>query len=132
MAVDTFDPASLTNRITPEVINSLVNAVSHVHESGFGLAPEVLAAMPGIAKHGPVDWAEAVKSLPDDEICSLITVFTLGERDLSGWEAGAKSPVIPMARELKRRGVFDAKLVTWIKSNSNNRFLPHGSLMDRL
>ena len=37
-----------------------------------------------------------------------------------------------MVRELKRRGRFEVALTTWIKANSTNRFLPHGSLMDRL
>jgi hypothetical protein len=132
MAVDSFDPSSLLARITPDIIQSLVAAVGNLDEPGFGLDPNTLAKLPGIARHGPVDWAEAVKPLSETEIEALIRVFTRGERDLPGWEAGARSPVIPMVRELKRRGRFDTSLAAWIKANTTNRFLPHGSLMDRL
>lgn len=132
MAVDSFDPATLLAKITPEIIHKLLAAAADLDRPGLGLDAEALAQIPGIAKHGPVDWAEAVKPLPDEAIEALIRVFTRGERDLPGWEAGARSPVVPMVRELKRRGRFDAALAAWIKANTTNRFLPHGSLMDRL
>ena len=132
MAVDSFDPTSALARITPEVLARLIEAGDRIDQPAFGLDAALVAGVAGIARHGPVDWAEAVKPLGDEDIIALIRVFTRGERDLPGWEAGAKSPVIPMVRELKRRGRFEVALTTWIKANSTNRFLPHGSLMDRL
>jgi hypothetical protein len=132
MSVNSFDPASLAVHITPDIIRDLVTAAEHLDGVGFGLNPATLTHMPGLCKQGPVDWAAAVGPLADAEIIALIRVFTRGERDLPGWEAGAKSPVVPMVRELKKRGRFDPSLSAWIKANTNNRFLPHGSLMDRL
>jgi len=132
MSVDSFDPASLAVHITPEIIRLLVTAAEHLDSPGVGLSAETLKLMPGLCKQGPVDWAAAVEPLADAEIVALIQVFTRGERDIPGWEAGAKSPVVPMVRELKKRARFEPSLSSWIKNNSNNRFLPHGSLMDRL
>ena len=42
------------------------------------------------------------------------------------------APVIPLVAELKRRGDYPNDLTAWIKANTDNRFLPYGSLMDRL
>ena len=65
--------------------------------------------------------------LKDDDLISLVRLFTLLERDLSGWDAGSKSPVIPLVKLLKARGSFDPALRKWIKANTSNRYLPHGS-----
>jgi hypothetical protein len=51
---------------------------------------------------------------------------------LLGFETGPKSPVIALARALRKRGEYPDDLTAWIKVNTDNRFLPHGSLMDRL
>ena len=44
----------------------------------------------------------------------------------------AKSAVVKLVRVLKQRGEMTPELTSWIKANSDNRFLPHGDLMDRL
>ena len=51
---------------------------------------------------------------------------------LPNWEALGRSPVIPLVAELKRRGRYPRELTGWIKANTTNRFLPYGSLLDRL
>lgn len=132
MAVDSFDPSLLLARITPEIIGRLITAAGCLDQPLFGLSAAEVQGVAGIARHGAADWASAIVDLDDGAIIDLIRVFTRGERDIPGWEAGAKSPVIPMVRELKRRGRFEPTLTAWIKANSNNRFLPHGSLLDRL
>jgi hypothetical protein len=48
------------------------------------------------------------------------------------WKAEAKSPVVALMRVLKKRKTVPADLVSWIKANTSNRFLPHGDLMDLL
>ena len=47
-------------------------------------------------------------------------------------EAGAQSPVIALAAELRRRHAYPDDFTAWIKAHSSNRFLPHGNLMDKL
>ena len=59
-------------------------------------------------------------------------VLTLAEETIPGCDAGPKSPVIVLARLLRERGDYPDQLTTWIKSVSSNRFLPYGSLLDRL
>jgi hypothetical protein len=76
----------------------------------------------------PAAW-EVAKDLDADGISKLIRFFTLVEMNVSGWEAGKKSPVIPLVRILKDRGEFDPTLRKWIKANTDNRYLPYGSAL---
>ncbi|MDA9680137.1 hypothetical protein N9U06_01615, partial [Gammaproteobacteria bacterium] len=75
---------------------------------------------------GPAAW-EGARALDSDTAISLVRLFTLVEEQISGWEAGNKSPVIPLVKILKERGDFEAGLRKWIKSNTKNRYLPYGS-----
>jgi hypothetical protein len=40
--------------------------------------------------------------------------------------------VIAIVRELRHRGSYPKELTAWIKAHTTNRFLPYGSLADRL
>lgn len=75
-------------------------------------------------------WPPILKDFSDDELIQLIKFFTLIEMQLSGWQAGHKSPVIAINRELKKRGErLDKELLIWIRENSNNRFIPNGAIL---
>ena len=72
-------------------------------------------------------------ALDAEELEALARLFTVIEQQ-PGFEAGAKSPVIALCRRLRKHLDADAfaELVRWIRAHSDNRFLPHGSLQDRL
>ena len=73
-------------------------------------------------------WRATAEPLPDGELLHLIRFFAAAE-NLPGWEAGANSPVIPLAQILRRRGVrLDRELLHWLREVSDNRFLPYGPL----
>ena len=72
---------------------------------------------------------QVVNTWPDDVIIDLIQFFTLAEMAYQGWSSGKKSPVIYLVRILKSRGAFCVELRKWIKNNSDNRYLPHGSVL---
>jgi len=76
-------------------------------------------------------WLASARPLSDAQIVQLIRFFTLAEETLPGWEAGSRSPVIWLCRELKHRGQFpDSKLIEWIRGHSSNKFLPYGNILD--
>lgn len=77
-------------------------------------------------------WRSFVESESDASIVGWIKVLTLIERDYSGFEAGSRSPVLTLISVLKAREALPADLFVWIKSHTENRFLPYGSLADRL
>ncbi|MFT6956968.1 MAG: hypothetical protein ACJAYC_001974 [Halieaceae bacterium] len=82
----------------------------------------------GLMKADHSQWIAAVKPLADVEIIHLIRFFTIAE-SLPGWEAGAESPVIPLAKTLRKRGQrLDKDLLLWLRDVSDNRYLPYGPL----
>lgn len=73
-------------------------------------------------------WRAAVTDLPDADIEHLVRFFAVAE-NLPGWEAGAASPAIPLARVLRERGVkLQRPFLLWLREVSDNRFLPYGPL----
>ena len=81
----------------------------------------------------PADvWAPLLAMQDDAKLIRIAKWLTVAEMKLPGWEAGARSPVIAIVRELRRRNAYPKELTAWIKANTTNRFLPHGSLADRL
>lgn len=74
------------------------------------------------------DWLAAAANLNDDEVLQLLRFFAVAE-NLPGWEAGPKSPVIPLAKTLRKRGVrLDKIQLQWLRDVNKNRFLPYGPL----
>ena len=75
------------------------------------------------------NWLNVAEALDNEELIALIRFFTVAEQ-LPGWEAGEQSPVIPLAKTLRKRGQpLDKTLLLWIKANSSNQYLPYGPLI---
>ena len=73
-------------------------------------------------------WTAAIEALDSEQLVQLIRVLTVAEK-LPGWEAAEKSPVIALAKSLRKRGEkLDRELLLWIRENSENRYLPYGPL----
>ena len=85
-----------------------------------------------VACAGADEWSGFFADRASGRLIAWLRVLTLAEETIPGCETGAKSPVIALARLLRERGDYPVGLTAWIKSVSTNRFLPYGSLMDRL
>ena len=136
MSVNSFDPQQFDPRqASAELGNALVEQVilaAHAQDEGAQLhlaEVEVAALAPAITHAG---WNAVAQDLSTQDLVALIRLFTLGEGQFSSWQAGAKSAVIKLVRVMKARKKLTPELTAWIKANSDNRFLPHGDLMDRL
>jgi hypothetical protein len=137
MTVESWDPGGSGAELTPAALDLLQNAARRLEEPDFGLDAQQVRALAPVARQARrakpgADWAEAAEALSADAIVALIRLFTLAESRLPGWESGDCSPVVPLVTSLKRRGSFPSELTGWIKANSDNRFLPHGNILDRL
>jgi hypothetical protein len=92
------------------------------------ISDEEKQRLAGLMKLDHNIWQTAVESLPDDDLLHLIRFFAMAE-NLPGWEAGADSPVIPLAKMLRGRGVrLDRSLLQWLRQINDNRYLPYGPL----
>ena len=82
----------------------------------------------GLMKVNHKAWQAAGEPLTDTDLVHLIRFFAMAE-NLPGWEAGAESPVIPLAKILRQRGSrLDKTLLQWLREVSDNRYLPYGPL----
>lgn len=129
MSVNAFDPTAQNQPLNETVILELLEQVD-IDAPQLGLDADQSARFSALITAS--GWPEQAASLDTAQLEHLIRFFTLAEMQLSGWTAGEKSAVIPLVRQLKVRGEFEKSLRVWIKSNTDNRFLPHGSLSDRL
>ena len=92
------------------------------------LSDEDKQRLAGLMKIDHHSWRSAAEPLPDDDLLHLIRFFGAAE-NLAGWEAGADSPVIPLAKILRRRGTrLDKTLLQWLRDINDNRYLPYGPL----
>ena len=75
-------------------------------------------------------WLEKTTEFENKELLILLKFFTLAEVTYNGWKADEHSPVIGLAKALRQRGHnLDKALLTWIKDNNPNKFLPFGPLI---
>jgi hypothetical protein len=128
--VGSWDPEAST--IDDELLSALMAVHEQLDDSNLGLAPESVKQLAGCIRSGAEAWHDAAAAHDDEELVTLIQVLTVAEAKLPGCEAGAQSPVIALAAELRRRHAYPDDLTAWIKAHSSNRFLPHGNLMDKL
>lgn len=92
------------------------------------LTPAEISKYKGVMKLPEDTWAVA-ESLTDGQVEDLARFFTLAEVQFAGWDAGKQSPVISLVRILRKRGSFRRELRKWIKSHTDNRYLPYGSAL---
>jgi hypothetical protein len=131
MSVGSWEPDA-AGELSPAVLEELLRAAARAAEDDFGLDRAAIGRLAGVARDEGGRWAQAIRDLDAAALEALARFFTLAEARLPGFEAGGRSPVIALARELRRRGAMTPELGAWIKANTDNRFLPYGSLLDRL
>ena len=127
MAIDVWEPQKPLS-----IDEALLQELAGVYRRGETLAehldePWVKDKMQ--LMHQEADAFRAAQNLSDGVLADVIRFFTLAEMQLPGWEAGKKNPVIYLVRILKDRDGFDPELRKWIKTNTDNRYLPYGSAL---
>jgi hypothetical protein len=74
-------------------------------------------------------WIEHLDACNQDTLLGLLKFFTLAEMNHAPLRADKHNPAIACAKLLrKRHGALDKALLQWIRSVSDNRFLPYGPL----
>jgi hypothetical protein len=118
--------------LSAALLDRLARAAAALDAPALGLEPDEVVRFAAVMRHSASDWTALLTGQSDAALVRLAKFFTLAEMQLAGWEALARSPVIPIVAELRRRKQYPQDLTAWIKAHTNNRFLPYGSLLDRL
>ena len=122
MSVGAWEPSSALGEVHAAALDA---AVTQIETSDARLLRQVVNAE-------ATQRATFFAARDSEQLVGWLRVLTLAETAVPDCDGGAKSPVIDIARLLRDRGDYPADLTAWIKSVSKNRFLPYGSLLDRL
>ena len=111
---------------------ALDTAATAVAEDALEVEDDIANGLRQVITAPPDQRDRLFENTDSARLVGWLRALTLAEETIAGCEAGAKSPVIALARLLRARGDYPDDLTPWIKQVSSNRFLPYGSLMDRL
>ena len=135
MNISTWDPNANTEKSHDNIDANFLNAIiKRVHVEGLEnveqwLSKEEQQQQQTLMQQSKESWLTISSTLSNDDITALIKFFTLAEICYPQWEAGEKSPVIGLAKTLrKKNGGLEKDLLKWIKSHTRNKFLPYGPL----
>jgi hypothetical protein len=130
--IGTWQPDRGEIALDSAAVARLTTAAAALDAPRLGLTADEVARYAVLVRRPREAWRALAETLADEDLIALIRVFTVAEEQLPNWEAGAQSPVIPLAAVLRARGAYPKELTRWIRGVSRNRFLPWGSLADRL
>lgn len=129
MSLGTWQPttqdATLSRSQLSDLLAKAVPSLNRLEDLGEGPwdSLQKFQALP------PEQWTAFSQELKDSELVFLIKALTLLEQQ-PGWDRGKNSPVIPLFKAHKQRlGQIDHELAQWVKSHTDNHFLPFGSLL---
>ena len=133
MSIGVWEPngpeSAESNTVSAEILAELLTMIEgNELDNLVELLGQKSASFSYLMKLEASAWIGA-NELADDALVQLIRFFTLAEMQLTGWDAGSKSPVIYLVKILKGRGGFDAELRKWVKASTDNRYLPYGSAL---
>ena len=129
-SVESWDPSAKV--LTPRHRDILNHAASQLDAAAIDLTDDDQALLRPVMNFDAGSWRSFVESESDITLVHWAKVLTIIERDMNGFDAGSRSPVLVLVKTLKARNALPTELFAWIKVHTRNRFLPYGSLSDRL
>ena len=134
MSLGTWDPSLAANNaenlLSAETLDRLIgyDRENQLQQLGELLSTDEQQRLAALMKVDHDAWQGVAEPLADAAVIHLLRFFAVAE-NLPGWEAGAQSPVIPLARVLRKRGArLDKPMLQWLREVNDNRFLPYGPL----
>ena len=134
MSIGSWDPDAGSPIDAPSLTSDILDSlVTYSREDQLDSLPEVMPQadqqrLAGLMQIDHEHWRTATDPMDDASIVHLIRFLAVAEK-LPGWEAGANSPVIPLAKILRQRGSrLDKSQLLWLREVSENRYLPYGPL----
>jgi len=130
--VGNWQPDTDAIALDRSLLERLARCATRLEEPRLGLDGDEVVRFASVMRRAREQWRAAATGVDAAVLEALIRFFTIAEEKLPNWEGGAQSPVIALAAELRSRGAYPKALTAWIRAHSQNKFLPWGSLADRL
>lgn len=131
MTIGSWNPeATASTQLNDKVLKTLLrfSQEESLQNLTKSLSPEEQQQYLPIICLPKAEWDQIENTLDNEQLIELIKFFTLAEK-LPGWQAAEKSAVIHLAKIYRQRGDnLPKELLLWIRQNTDNRFLPYGSL----
>ncbi len=130
MSVGNWSP-SPTDKINTELLERVLPLCKNdqLESLPAPLNEKVCCVIASMMRQPESAWQEPLAGYSDEDLRQLLRFFVRAEMLISGCEAGEQSPAIWIHRELKRRGSkLSRDELGWIRSHTDNRFIPHGAL----
>jgi len=128
-AVGAWEPAVALGDAHEQALDQ---AVAAGVDNGLDADAPLAGRLREVVNADPHEHARLFRDNASARLVGWAQVLALAEEAIPGCDVGARSPVIAIARTLRQRGDYPSSLTAWIRSVSSNRFLPYGSLLDRL
>ncbi len=126
MSVDSWQPIQAPNQLDQVALKKLIDQATQVKD-----VSHLNAEMDWIQPLAHTDnkiWSQSAQNLQETELTALIRLLTLLE-EKHNWNMAEKSPVIALFKALRKKSGIDKELVQWVKTNSENKYLPFGPLL---
>lgn len=136
MSLGSWNPAdgkeTVQYTLDTHLLQQIIHWTEHAdwQENISSLSQQLPSGSNQMMKLDSAVWIEQTATLSRADIWALMQAFTLLEQTDALFYAGDKSPVIGLNKLLKQRGEnLTRDEVLWIKSNTDNRYLPNGPLL---
>ncbi|WP_396587099.1 hypothetical protein [Bermanella sp. R86510] len=124
MSVDSWQPITPATQLDTAQIEQLLNLSQLDHDN---LTAELDWIQPLVHAKAEI-WQQTSQNLSAEQLVSLIRFFTQLEKT-QNWDLAGASPVIPLFKAYKQQHGVDRELVKWVKSHTDNKYLPFGPLV---
>ena len=126
MTVDSWQPTPTPQAISAEDLKRLLICASDF-QTHKNFTPEFDWIQP-FAQVDASIWQNAVENLNDEQLIEVIKLLTSLETS-KNWDLAEKSPVIAVFKAYKKKSGVNRELVKWVKTHSDNQYLPFGPLL---
>jgi len=137
MTIESWSPNEQhsADNVSAEQVNALLAIIGEKDRKALqdfmhGDIKDELAEFVNLKQKSAMQWQESLTAIDNNQALSILYFFVLAEKAFDAFHAGEKSSVIGIYKILKKRGFkLSKEELQWIKTNSDNRFLPNGPVM---
>lgn len=131
MSVDSWTPPDSDQSIDKALLDKAleISATDQLESLAQLHTDDEAQRLAAIMRLPEARWRETLEHYSSDQLHTLLRFFVRAETLVSGCDVADQNPAIWINRLLKRRGEkLSRDELSWIRTNTTNRFIPNGAL----